>query len=149
MLGIERVIVEIKEFEKGDKRDRRFTKRLLQFLPEDRWKRIGFRKSKYVIVPHEPLEWDEETVREQLKKDLEFGWKSYLKGQMINAGRQASVCRSWCEVLEDDLPEDTTDMKKLYVYIANMHGIDLSGIKAEEPKKSGWNCNECGEKTAK
>lgn len=90
-----------KEIEQDDFLDRRWTARFIEFLPTDEWKDYGF---EYVGEgTHETLEWTEENILKQLKKDVAFAIEKAVDHRGISADLMNNVLQSWCIVLENDL----------------------------------------------
>ena len=92
----------IDEIEQDNILDRRFTKRFIDFLPVEEWKKYGF---KYTgeEEPPKPKEWTEENILAQLKEDVEFGIEKAENHRGISASLMYAVCQAWCIVLENGL----------------------------------------------
>lgn len=102
MKSLEYVKEHIDEFEEDNLLDRRFTKRLIDFIPVDEWGKFGF---KYTGEgePTKPKEWTEQNVIAQLRKDIEFGIKKAVNHRGISAELMQMVVIAWCKVLENGL----------------------------------------------
>lgn len=94
----------INEVEQDDFLDRRFTKRLLDFIPVEEWKTFGFEFTGKDAP--QPKEWTEENVLKQLKEDVKFAIEKAENHRGISASLMNNVLISWCIVLENNL-EDT------------------------------------------
>lgn len=104
MKTLEYVKEHIKEIEHDNFLDRRFTKRLLDFLPAEEWKEYGFTPSEnFKADEYKPKDWTEENVLEQLKEDLAFGIEKAVNHRGISASLIYEVVRSWCYILENGL----------------------------------------------
>ena len=100
MLSLEYVKEHIKEIERDDMLDRRFTKRLIDFVPVEEWKDFGFKFTG--DEPPTPKEWTEENIMDQLKSDVEFGIEKATNHRGISAELMTMVCASWLDVLENE-----------------------------------------------
>ena len=85
--------------------DKRWTKRFLEFIPVEEWGDYGF--SNRADTTPELVEWTEENVLKQLRKDVEFAIEKAINHRGISASLMHDVLASWCEVLENGL-EDTS-----------------------------------------
>ena len=101
MKSLEYVKNHIDEFERDTLFDRRFTKRLLDFLDVSEWEKVGFRLNEGA-EPDPPKEWTEENILSRLKADLNFGIEKALDHRGISSGLMAMVCLGWLDVLEDE-----------------------------------------------
>lgn len=104
MKSLEYVKEHIDEIEQDTFFDRRFTKRLLDFIPTSEWEKFDY---KYTGEGERPVkEWTEENILNQLKQDVEFGIEKAVNHRGISASLMHGVVQSWCIVLENGL-EDT------------------------------------------
>lgn len=101
MLSLEFVKEHIDEIEMDDFCDRRFTKKLLDFLPVEEWETFGFKQKEK--REHNPKEWTKENIIIQLKEDLEFAIEKAINHRGISASLMYDVLRSWCMILENGL----------------------------------------------
>lgn len=112
--------------------DDRFGARLCKFLPdEDLWK-IGFETDK---PNREILDWTEENILDQLKRDVEFGWEKACNQRGISSGLMVDVCQKWCDVLENGLhyDPDYTDYGKSFLHeIDQKYGWHLTDVDVSE-----------------
>lgn len=101
MKTLEYVKTHLDEFEEDKFFDRRFTARFVDFLPLDEWKEFGFR---YIgEEKFEEIEWTEENVLAQLKRDVMFGHEKAEAERGISSELMAMVVNAWCKVLENGL----------------------------------------------
>lgn len=115
----------IHEIEQDDFLDRRFTNRLLDFLPLEEFEKFGF---DYVGTDeHVAKEWTEENILAQLRDDTEFAIEKATNHRGISASLMNGVLTSWCIVLENGL--ENTDYgwygDKLIKEIDKMYGFGL------------------------
>ena len=82
----------------------RLGKRLCQFLTAEQMEHIGFEYTGEAEL--QPIEWNEENILNQLKKDVEFGIEKAINHRGISASLMFEVCKGWCIILENGL-EDT------------------------------------------
>lgn len=125
MKSLEYVKTHIEEFEEDDFFDRRFTKRFVDFLPVEEWKKFGFQ---YVgNEPRTPKEWTEENVLAQLKRDVEFGFEKAIGERGISSELMAMCVRGWCRVLENGLclKDDGCYHVKQFVVVSRHYGWNL------------------------
>lgn len=120
--------------------DDRFGSRLIQFLTEDQIKQIGFRLKEGVY--HQPIEFTEENILKQLKRDVEFGWEKCLDHRGISSGLMADVVVSWCKVLENKFKNLNTENED-YGYYGNrifklVNDYYDFGIISEEEYEISW-----------
>lgn len=127
MKTLEYVKEHIDEIEQDKFIDRRFTKRFLDFVPAEEWKKYGF---KYTgeEEPPKPKKWTEENILAQLKEDVEFGIEKAENHRGISAALMYAVCQAWCIVLENGL--ENTDYgwygDKMFIAIDNLYGFGLT-----------------------
>lgn len=126
MYDIEYVKSHFSEFEQDDLIDMRFTKRFLDFIPTDEWGNYGF---KYTgEEPLEPKEWTEKNILEQLKRDVEFGYKKCVDERGISSELMAMVVNAWCKVLQNGLDLNGDDgwyHRKQFTIVAKHYGWAL------------------------
>lgn len=101
MYDIDYVKNNIDEFEEDTFLDRRFTKRFIDFLPLNEWKKFGF--SYTGTEEFVPKEWTEENILLQLKADVEFGYSKAIGERGISSELMAMVVNAWCKVLQNGL----------------------------------------------
>ncbi len=101
MLSLDYVKEHIHEIEQDDFFDRRFTKRLLDFLPLEEFEKFGF---DYIGTDeHVAKEWTEENILAQLRDDTEFAIEKATNHRGISASLMNEVLKAWCIVLENGL----------------------------------------------
>lgn len=107
MKSLEYVKEHIDEFEEDNFLDRRWTKRFIDFIPVSEWKNYGFK----FTGEKEPeiIEWTEENILKQLKKDVEFGYEKAVGERGISSELMAMVVNAWCKILENGLNLDGND----------------------------------------
>lgn len=130
MKSLEYVKEHLNEFEEDDLFDRRFTFRFIQFIPTDEWGKYSFRytgEDEYT-----PVEWTEENILNELKRDTYFGYEKAMLERGISSELMAMVVHAWLKVLE--LPElILSDMNDgpYHIYqfetVAKHFGWDLTG----------------------
>lgn len=104
MLSLEYVKTHVKEIEKDDFLDKRWTKRLMDFLPYEEWKDYGFTPADdFDKDNYKPKEWTETNLLEQLKTDVDFAIYKATNHRGISASLMNDVLRAWCVVLENGL----------------------------------------------
>ncbi|ERV13484.1 TPA: hypothetical protein ACMFP5_006099 [Pseudomonas aeruginosa] len=89
--------------------DGRDFSRLARFIPEDQLADFGMTLKEEYVGKHEHIEFTRENVLEELKKDVEFGFKKALGQRGISAALMFEVVSMWNWVLEEgleDFPED-------------------------------------------
>lgn len=78
--------------------------RLSDFLTVEEIKAHGLQKmfgDSWSEEDWKPIEWTEENVISQLRKDVEFGFEKALNKRGISASLMADVVRDWLDILED------------------------------------------------
>lgn len=106
MLTLDYVKEHINDIERDDFLDRRFTSRLLDFIPCEEWEQFGFSLKEDAEVPT-PKEWTLENVLNQLKRDVEFGIEKAVNHRGISSELMTMVCCGWLDVLENtDIDRD-------------------------------------------
>lgn len=127
MKTLEYVKTHIDEFEEDEILDRRFTKRLMDFLSTEEWDRFGYAYTG--TEPFVPTEWTEENVLAQLKRDTEFGYEKAINERGISSGLMCFVVRAWCRVLENGLalPDSETGYYSInqFTTVAEHYGWKL------------------------
>jgi len=84
-----------------DGRDR---KRLLLFFEPKLWEQFGYKKKENVNDAEiEILPWKEETILNELKRDLAFAFKKALGKRFMSASLMYQVIKMWLWILEDPL----------------------------------------------
>jgi hypothetical protein len=81
--------------------DSRDKKRLLQFLPVENWKALGFSLKDGAEVPT-PTPLTRETVLENLANDLEFAFEKAHNKRGISASLMGDVIKMWMWILDDE-----------------------------------------------
>lgn len=89
---------------KSETLDGRDLNRLAQFVPKDRLTEIGM-SLKDESAEWNPKEFTRENVLEQLKSDVEFGFKKALDKRGISAGLMYEVVSMWNWILEEGLED--------------------------------------------
>lgn len=100
MLSLDYVKEHIDEIEKDTFFDRRFTARLLDFIPISEYEKFGFTYTGD-NPDKQPKEWTEENILKQFKRDVEFGIEKATDHRGISSELMTMVCLAWLDVLED------------------------------------------------
>ena len=90
----------------------RFGVRFARFLTIEEMNSLNIEAEK--PEEHVPLEWTRENVLEQLKDDVEFGFKKALDQRGISASLMFDVVRKWNNVLEEGLENWDEDDYAMY-----------------------------------
>lgn len=93
---------------KSETLDGRDLTRLADFVPEDQLSRLGVSLKDEFIGKHQCKEWTRENILNQLRKDVEFGFKKALRQRGISSSLMFNVVQMWNWILEDGL-EDFED----------------------------------------
>lgn len=126
MKTLEYVKEHIEDFEEDTFLDRRFTKRLIDFIPTSEWPKFGFKYTGNEKI--EPKVWTEENVLDQLKRDVEFGYEKAVDERGISSELMAMVVNAWCKVLENGLNLNGNDgcyHIKQFTTVAKHYGWEL------------------------
>lgn len=127
MKTIEEILNNYSEYETF--MDDRFGKRLCNFLAVEQMKQLGFGYSdKEQEAKHQPKEWTEENILEQLKADVQFGWEKAQDQRGISANLMYDVVKTWCKVLENELVDFDYYRpygKPLFMVVASKYGFEL------------------------
>ena len=83
--------------------DGRDLSRLMQFIPEDQLKDFGISLKEEYVGTHTPIEFSREHVLQQLREDVEFGFKKALDQRGISAGLMYEVVSMWNWILDEGL----------------------------------------------
>lgn len=89
--------------------DGRDFSRLAMFIPEAQLADFGITLKDEYVGKHEHIEFNRDNVLEQLKDDVEFGFKKALNQRGLSAGLMFEVVMMWNWILEEgleDFPED-------------------------------------------
>ncbi len=90
--------------------DGRDANRLADFMPEDQLESIGVKLKEEFVGQHKHLEWTEENILKQLKKDVEFGFQKALDQRGISASLMYEVVGMWNDILENGINKDSYSM---------------------------------------
>lgn len=101
MLTKEQIIGAVKAGRKSECLDSRDYSRLLAFFDADHFSIFGFHIEDGAT--HTPTEFTRETVLEQLKRDVSFGFEKALAKRGISSDLMYEVVKMWMWVLEDEL----------------------------------------------
>lgn len=126
MIKLETILGNYKDWE--NQLEDRFGARLCQFLPNDKLEKIGFETRN---PDRKILDWTEENILDQLKKDVKFGWEKACNLRSISASLMVDVCQKWCNVLENGLhyDPDYTDYGKSFLQeIDQKYGWHLTDV---------------------
>lgn len=82
--------------------DGRDYSRLADFFPVSDWEVFGFGPKEGADIATPP-EWTEENIKNQLAKDVAFGFEKALGQRGISASCMYAVVQMWMWVLEDPL----------------------------------------------
>jgi hypothetical protein len=103
MLTKEQIIAAVKGGRESEAfPDSRDYARLTEFFDSSEWPTFGF-SIKEGATPTPPKEFTEAAVREQLARDVAFGFEKALDQRGISAGAMYCVVRMWMWILEDEL----------------------------------------------
>lgn len=86
--------------------DSRDYNRLVDFFPVEQWEAFGLKLREGMEAP-QMLEWNEETVKEKMARDLAFSFDKALNKRGISSNLMYEVMKMWMWVLEDPLAEHT------------------------------------------
>ena len=120
----EEVLAAVKAGRESQCLDQRDYSRLVDFYPAPDWKTFGFQplESSYL-----PKEWTEESIKEQLRKDVAFGFEKALGRRGLSSSFMYEVVKVWMWVLDDDL-QNFKDYKyyglPLFKAVANKYGFE-------------------------
>lgn len=140
MKALEYVKEHIDEIEQDHFLDRRWTKRFLDFIPVEEWENYGFKYTGEETKAPQPMEWTEENVLVQLKKDVEFGIEKAENHRGISASLMYAVVQAWCVILENGL-EDTDYGyygDKLFKAVDKLYNFGLTDGHFEEDFYKEW-----------
>jgi hypothetical protein len=101
MLTQEQVLSALKAGRESECLDGRDYARLTDFFSETDFEKLGY--SLKEGAQHTPKPWTLENIKEQLAKDVAFGFEKALDQRSISASMMYSVVKMWLWVLEDDL----------------------------------------------
>ena len=109
--------------------DDRFGRRLCDFLTPEQAEMIGW-KVDTDGVKQSPKPWTKENILEQLKDDVEFGWKKACGERGISSSLMFDVVLKWCRILEDGLEHWDENHyapygKPLFKAVATKYGWEL------------------------
>jgi len=104
---IMKTLEQIKSY-KSETIDGRDLHRLAQFLPESMLKDFGIELKPEFVGKHSHKDFTKENILEQLKQDVEFGFKKALNKRGISSGLMYEVVSMWNWILEEGL-EDFDD----------------------------------------
>lgn len=109
--------------------DDRFGRRLCDFLTIEQMKQLGFcYNDKEQEAKHQPKEWTEENILEQLKADVQFGWQKAQDERGISSSLMYEVVKTWCKVLENEFADFNGYApygKPLFRAVATKYGFEL------------------------
>lgn len=75
--------------------------RLSGWMPRSEWPRIGIAPLEGSFEPREPEPWSRESIVEQLRHDVAFGFEKALNKRGISSELMATVVRMWLWILDD------------------------------------------------
>lgn len=125
MLTQEQVLAAVRGGRKSQCLDGRDYSRLVDFFPVTDWNAFGF-EVKEGATPPEPKPWTEESIRDQLARDLDFAFEKAHGRRGISASLMHEVVKTWMWVLEDDLQNygDYDDYGVAYLrQVAQKYGL--------------------------
>lgn len=115
--------------------DDRFGVRFIDFLTSEQAEKIGYKiKDEYVEKHNQNVkEWTKENIINQLKDDVEFGFKKACDERGISSSLMFEVVRTWNRILEDGLENWDKDNykpygKPLFIATAKKYNFNLEEI---------------------
>lgn len=109
-----KTLEEVLENFKSNAIDGRDTNRLIDFVPEDKLSKLGVELKDEYKGKHTPIEWTEENILKQLKKDVEFGFEKALDKRGISSSLMYGVVKMWNDILENGVNEEVGDKYAMY-----------------------------------
>jgi hypothetical protein len=100
-----KTIEQVKELYKSDTLDGRDLARLAQFIPESVLASFGIELKPEFVGKHEHKPMTRESVLEQLREDVDFGFNKALDNRGISSSLMADVVKMWNWILEDGLED--------------------------------------------
>jgi len=89
--------------------------RLLAFFPESYFIKFGFKVDEALpAYKHEPVPWTEQSIKDQLAKDVAFGFEKALGKRGISASMMHATVRMWMWILEDPLEQQAEGLYTQY-----------------------------------
>lgn len=85
--------------------DSRDIRRLAEFVPEDQLYRLEIVPVDDYYHTSKVLEFTEENIIKQLKRDVEFGFVKATEHRGISSALMIDVVRMWCWILENGLED--------------------------------------------
>lgn len=103
---------------------------LCRFLTVEQAKKIGFTTDIEHEKTHEPLEWNEENIINQLAFDTIRGYQLANKKEYMLASIMFMSALSWCKVLENkyanyDVMKFITRPKDLFKKLSKLYNFEL------------------------
>jgi len=90
--------------------DGRDLSRLANFFPVSDWETMGLKLAEGAKAEDvKTVEFTEENVRAQLKKDVDFGFEKAINQRGISSGLMYEVVKMWMWVLDDELQNFSDD----------------------------------------
>lgn len=100
MKTLNQVIEAIENGRKSQCLDERDYLRLCDYFPSDKWGILGY---KLGGCEHIPLDFTENNIINDLRKDVEFGFEKALDKRGISASFMNQVVKMWLWILDDPL----------------------------------------------
>ena len=88
---------------KSETLDGRDLNRLIQFVPESDWHKLGMSRNPEYKEEFIPTEFTRKNVLKQLEKDVEFGFEKALNQRGISSELMYNVVSMWNWILEEGL----------------------------------------------
>lgn len=98
-----KTLEQIAENYKSNTLDGRDLNRLAKFIPEEMLPKFGLSVKPEFVGQHEHKPFTRENILEQLRGDVEFGFKKALNRRGISAGLMHEVVCMWNWILEEGL----------------------------------------------
>lgn len=98
-----KTLEQIKQSYKSDTLDGRDLQRLVRFIPESDLEYFGMELKPDAIGKHQHESLTRDSVIEQLRHDVEFGFKKALSRRGISASLMNDVVKMWNWILEEGL----------------------------------------------
>lgn len=84
--------------------DYRDLKRLLEYIPIDKWGELGAETNSEVDLTNQMIKiLSRENILEELKSDVSFGFEKALNQRGLSASLMYNVVKMWLWILEDEL----------------------------------------------
>lgn len=112
----------------------RLSRRLVKFLTEDQMKELGMELKDEFKGKHKPIPFTAESVLEQLRNDVSFGYEKCTNHRGKSSALMFDVVLDWCKILENELAGWDENNYAPYGYplfkaVNDLYGWDVVGEK--------------------